>query len=80
MENKIVNHVIYGKGTVVTVTERNDPIYTTDENGETKVIAIHKLCSIVEVQFEDGTIKRFQEHALKEPKWFVQDSEETVSA
>jgi hypothetical protein len=73
MENKIVNHVVYGKGTVLEVIERNDPIYVQDADGTNRIAAMHKIESLVSIKFEDGTIRQFQDRALKEPKWFIQE-------
>lgn len=77
MLNKNVCHVIFGEGKVVEVIDRSSSSIVIDnETGEVKTIKSN-LPDLLVIEFEDGSKRKFQDLALKNPKFFIQKEEIT---
>lgn len=75
MLNKIVNHVKFGEGKIVEVIDRSAPSIKYDEKtGEVKTVNSN-LPNILIIEFKDGDKRKFQDVALKNEEWFVQEKE-----
>lgn len=75
MVNKNVCHVKFGNGKIVEVIDRGAPTIKFDEKtGEVKTINSN-LPNLLVVEFEDGNKRRFQDVALENEEWFVQEKE-----
>lgn len=78
MLNKNVCHVIFGEGKVVEVIDRSAPSFKFDEKtGEVKTLNSN-LPNILVIEFKDGTRRNFQDVALENNEWFVQEVENKV--
>lgn len=76
MLNKNVCHVKFGEGKVVEVIDRSAPSIKYDEKtGEVKTITSN-LPNILVIEFKDGNKRNFQDIALENKDWFVQEEVE----
>ncbi len=76
MKNLLVKHVKFGEGKVVEVIDRSAPSIKYDEKtGEVKTINSN-LPNILIIEFKDGTKRQFQDVALENEEWFVQEEVE----
>lgn len=76
MLNKNVCHVKFGEGKVVEVIDRSAPSIKYDEKtGEVKTITSN-LPNILVIEFKDGNKRNFQDVALENKDWFVQEEVE----
>ena len=76
MLNKNVCHVKFGEGKVVEVIDRSAPSIKYDEKtGEVKTITSN-LPNILVIEFKDGNKRNFQDVALENKEWFVQEEVE----
>lgn len=75
MLNKIVNHVIFGEGKVVEVIDRSAPTIKFDEKtGEIETINSN-LPNLLVIEFKDGNKRKFQDVALENEEWFIQEKD-----
>lgn len=76
MLNKNVCHVKFGEGKVVEVIDRSAPsIKYNEKTGEVKTITSN-LPNILVIEFKDGNKRNFQDVALENKDWFVQEEVE----
>lgn len=75
MLNKKVCHVKFGEGKIVEVIDRSAPSIIFDEKtGEVKTVKSN-LPNILIIEFKDGNKRQFQDVALKNEEWFIQEKE-----